>query len=126
MEFPKNNILDQWLDANKNPEIDRFTERNLAITEKVNAILKDRNIKKKEFADMLGKKPSEVTKWLTGLHNLTLKSITRMEEVLQVDLINIEPIVEIHYVHIGVIKGGSLMDEISNGYENSEFELKIA
>ena len=54
----------------------------LAITEKVCAVLKERGIKKKQFAEMLGKSPSEVSKWLSGLHNLTLKSITKMEEVL--------------------------------------------
>lgn len=95
MEFPKNNILDNWLEANSNPEIDRFIERNLAITEKVCAVLKERDIKKKEFAKMLGKSPSEVSKWLSGMHNLTLKSITKMEEALAVNLINIEPIKQI-------------------------------
>ncbi|MEN3322233.1 helix-turn-helix transcriptional regulator [Mariniflexile soesokkakense] len=92
MEFPKNNILDNWLETSKNPEIDRFIERNLAITEKVCNVLKERNIKKTEFANMLGKSPSEVTKWLSGLHNLTLKSITKMEEALGINLINIEPL----------------------------------
>ena len=58
MEFPKNNILDNWLEANQNTEIDRFIERNLAITEKVCAVLKERGIKKKQFAEMLGKSPS--------------------------------------------------------------------
>jgi transcriptional regulator with XRE-family HTH domain len=55
-----------------------LTERNLAISNKVQNILDNRGIKQKEFAEMLGKKPSEVSKWLTGLHNLTLKSITKM------------------------------------------------
>ena len=86
MEFPKKNILDNWLKENQNPEVDRFIERNLEITQKVCVILKKRNIKKNEFAKMLNKKPSEVSKWLSGLHNLTLKSITKMEVALNVDL----------------------------------------
>jgi len=101
MEFPKNNILDHWLEADQNTEIDRFIERNLAITEKVCAVLKERGIKKKQFAEMLGKSPSEVSKWLSGLHNLTLKSITKMEEVLDINLINIDPIIE--YVYLGSV-----------------------
>lgn len=120
MEFPKNNILDNWLEANQNTEIDRFIERNLAITEKVCAVLKERGIKKKRFAEMLGKSPSEVSKWLSGLHNLTLKSITKMEEVLDINLINIEPIKEIEYVYLGSIPGGGIEDAI-NDYEETNY-----
>lgn len=118
MEFPKENILDNWLAKNKNPEIDRFIERNLEITQRVCVILKQRGIKKNEFAKMLGKKPSEITKWLSGLHNLTLKSITKMEVVLGVSLMNPEP----QYVYLGVVEGGS-QDVISAkaDYEQSYY-----
>lgn len=102
MKFSKENILDNWLEENKNPEIDRFIERNLEITQRVCVILKKRGIKKNEFAKMLGKKPSEVSKWLTGMHNLTLKSITKMEVALNIDLMNPEP----QYIYLGSIKGG--------------------
>jgi len=98
MKFPEENILDTWLETNKNPEIDKLVERNLAISEKVQSILDKRGIKQKKFAEMLDKKPSEVSKWLTGLHNLTLKSITKMEVALGEDLINIEPVKEYKYV----------------------------
>jgi transcriptional regulator with XRE-family HTH domain len=121
MEFPKDNILDNWLEANQNPEIDRFIDKNLAITEKVATILKEKGIKKKEFAKMLGKSPSEVSKWLTGLHNLTLKSITKMEEALGVNLINIEPEIEYKYVYLGSISGKPINQAI-NDYEESMVE----
>lgn len=121
MEFPKENILDTWLEENQNPEIDRFIERNLEITQKVCSILKQRNIRKKEFAKMLGKKPSEITKWLSGLHNLTLKSITKMEVALDVNLMNPEP----QYVYLGMVEGGA-KDMISSkdDYEQSYYTQK--
>ena len=52
---------------------------------------------------MLDKKPSEITKWLSGLHNLTLKSIIKMEVALGVNLMNPEP----KYVYLGLVEGGS-------------------
>ena len=116
MEFPKENILDNWLAANKDPEIDKFVEQNLAITEKVQRILEERNISQAEFARMLNKKPSEVSKWLSGLHNLTLKSITKMSVALHVDLINIEP--EYRYVYFGSVKGDDMQERI-NDYEEA-------
>ena len=118
MEFPKENILDTWLEENQNQEIDRFIERNLEITQKVCMILKKRGINKKEFAKMLNKKPSEITKWLSGLHNLTLKSITKMEVALGVNLMNPEP----QYIYLGMVEGGS-QDIISakDDYEKSYY-----
>lgn len=91
MEFPKNNIIDNWLKKHGDPEINKLVEKNLAITQKVHSILEERNISQGEFAKMLNKKPSEISKWLTGMHNLTLKSIIKMEVALDVDLISIEP-----------------------------------
>ena len=118
MEFPKENILDTWLEENQNPEIDRFIERNLEITQKVCSILKQRNIRKKEFAQMLDKKPSEITKWLSGMHNLTLKSITKMEVALGVNLMNPEP----QYVYLGRIEGGTKeMLSSKNDYEQTYY-----
>lgn len=88
MSFPKNNIIDNWLEENGDPEIEKLTERNLAISNKVQAILNQRGIKQKEFATILNKKPSEVSKWLSGLHNLTLKNITKMQVALGERLAN--------------------------------------
>lgn len=123
MNFPKENILDNWLEQNKNPEIDHFIERNLAITENISTLLKARGISQAEFAKMLGKSPSEVSKWLTGLHNLTLKSITKMEVALEVDLINIEP--QYKYVYLGSVKGDGLEEKINDYEETTAYQDAI-
>lgn len=121
MKFPKENIIDNWLDDNGSPEVSRLVKRNLAIADRVCHILKEKNINRSTFAEMLGKKPSEITKWLSGTHNLTMKSVDKMEAVLGVELIqvaqNIQPAKEIEYVYLGVIKGG-LSDAI-NDYEET-------
>lgn len=122
MEFPKENMLDNWLNTNRNTEIDRFVEKNLAITEKVAVLLKKRGISQKQFAKMLGKSPSEVSKWLTGMHNLTLKSIIKMEDVLDINLIHIEPQKEIEYVYLTSIKGSSVQSAIDD-YELTNYSI---
>ncbi|MFA7116608.1 MAG: helix-turn-helix transcriptional regulator [Bacteroidales bacterium] len=107
MGFPKENILDKWLEKNKNPEIDNFIEKNLAIVDKVHIALKDKGWTKAKFAELMGKNPSEVSKWLSGTHNLTLKSIIKMEVVLGMDLIYAEPITEDHYIFLGTIENNN-------------------
>lgn len=120
MKFPDNNIIDSWLEKNSDPAIDKMVEKNLAIIEKVNALLKERDISRTEFAEMLGKSPSEISKWLTGLHNLTLKSITKMEVALGVDLINIEP--QYKYVYLGSVKGDGLEENINDYEETTAYQ----
>jgi transcriptional regulator with XRE-family HTH domain len=116
----KNNIINNWLTNNGDIEIERLVKRNLAISNKVRKILSERNLSDKGLAKMLNKNQSEVSKWLSGSHNLTQKSIIKMEIALGVQLIYIE---QVHkYVYLGKIEG-KLEDEIkkysSNNYKKS-------
>ncbi len=43
----------------------------------------------KELAAAIGKKESEVSKWLSGIHNLTLQSLSLLEAGLGVNIITI-------------------------------------
>lgn len=96
----KNNIISDWLDQHGDPEIDRFVEKNLAITEKVRNAMILKGWNKSDLAKALDKSPSEVTKWLSGMHNLTLKSIVKMERVLGVELSSCTPISEVEYYEL--------------------------
>lgn len=42
---------------------------SFAISNKIDALMQERGLSKKEFADQLGKRPSEITRWLSGQHN---------------------------------------------------------
>ncbi|MEY3369173.1 MAG: hypothetical protein RI973_2328 [Bacteroidota bacterium] len=72
----------------KGPEdIERFVDKNLDISQQVHAILEEKGWTQGQFAEKLGKTDAEVSKWLSGMHNLTLKSIAKMEAVLGTDII---------------------------------------
>lgn len=64
------------------PDIERFVDINLAITEQVYTILEKKGWNQKDLAREMGKKESEMSRWLSGMHNLTLKSISKLETVL--------------------------------------------
>ncbi len=123
MKKTKNSITG-WLEVNSNPEINSFIDKNLAITEKVRIAMETKNWKSLDLAKAMDKSPSEVSKWLTGMHNLTLKSITKMEIALGIDLINIEPVKEVQYVYLGTIKGGDFQEAI-NDYEETIYAVAI-
>jgi len=65
----------------------RFVQKNLEISNQISEILKNKGLTQKKFAQMMGKQESEVSKWLSGLHNLTLKSVTLMEAYLNEEII---------------------------------------
>jgi len=46
-----------------------------------------KGMEKKQFAQKVGRKPSEITKWLSGTHNFTLYTLTDIEQVLNIKLV---------------------------------------
>ena len=75
------------LNAKILPENRIFVRKNLAISEQVEILRKERGWTQKELAQKLGKTESEISRLLSGLHNLTLKSIAKLEAVLGGDII---------------------------------------
>ena len=74
--------------AERGPEdIERFVDKNFDISQQVYALLKEKGWSQKDFAQKLEKSDAEISKWLSGMHNLTLRSISKMEAVLESDII---------------------------------------
>lgn len=125
----ENNLITNWLDENGDPEIEAFVGKNLAITEKVRQALEAKGWSHVQFAQAMGKSSSEVSKWLTGMHNLTLKSIIKMETALGMDLLHCEPIKEYEYVFLGMISNAGEMRQKSADYigtgEMSEYAVAM-
>lgn len=117
MENNRNNIISDWLEKNSNPEIAKLVEKNLAIANKIHEMLKERGLKPADLARMLDKKPSEISKWLTGTHTFTTKTITKIETVLGEDIIHIEAQKEYVYLKVLVNQEEDLEE---TAFENSE------
>ncbi|MBI5403447.1 MAG: helix-turn-helix transcriptional regulator [Ignavibacteriae bacterium] len=52
-------------------------------------VLNDRGIKQNEFAEKMKKSESEISKWLSGYHNFTIKTIAKIESELGIELIQV-------------------------------------
>lgn len=46
-----------------------------AISNRIYELMTERGLSKLQFAQALGKRPSEVTKWLSGQHNFTIRTL---------------------------------------------------
>jgi transcriptional regulator with XRE-family HTH domain len=122
-------MISDWLDQYGDPEIYAFVEKNLAIVDKVHTVLETKGWSKAQLAEAMGKSPSEVSKWLSGMHNLTLKSIIKMEAALGIDLIHCEPVKEYEYVFLGFLSNMEDLKTKSEEYtqttEPEEFSIAM-
>lgn len=70
------------------PKNEKFIEKNTDIVEEIYALMEQNGVNsQKELAQLLGKKESEVSKLLSGVQNMTLRSITNLEVALGADII---------------------------------------
>lgn len=70
-------------------EQERNFELSFAIAERIDAVLKANGLTQKSFAQTLGKRESEISKWLTGRHNFTLETIAKIESALGCRLVEV-------------------------------------
>ena len=63
-------------------EVRIFVRQYTDIVLRINQILRVKGYTQKDLADRMKKKPSEINKWLKGNHNLTLKTLAKLEAEL--------------------------------------------
>lgn len=58
--------------------IKQETNLEFGVSDRLAELMEERGITKRSLAQALGKRPSEVTKWLSGQHNFTLRTIAML------------------------------------------------
>ena len=56
--------------------IHKEVEMKMAVSNRIYELMQEKGLSKAEFARSIGKRPCEVTKWLSGQHNFTLATLT--------------------------------------------------
>ncbi|HRK54390.1 MAG TPA: helix-turn-helix transcriptional regulator [Cyclobacteriaceae bacterium] len=64
-----------------------FVRKYGDIVVRINQLLREKGFTQKELADKLEKRPSEISKWLGGEHNFTLRSLSKLEAELGEEII---------------------------------------
>ena len=65
-----------------NPEIRRMVDMSIKIVDRIHEILKAKGLKQKDLALRLGKKESEISRWMRGTHNFTIDTLIAIEDAL--------------------------------------------
>lgn len=67
----------------------RSVSKMLDVADRIHAILVQKQMSQRDLAMALHKSESEISKWLSGSHNLELKTIIRIEEALGEDILTV-------------------------------------
>lgn len=84
-----NTSFDEML-SNTSPAIQQEVSMEFAISNRIYELMTQRGLTKLQFAQALGKKPSEVAKWLSGQHNFTLRTISMLSTYFGKPLIKVD------------------------------------
>lgn len=70
----------------------RSVRKMLDVADRIHWLLEQKGMSQKDLAVALHKSESEISKWLSGTHNLELKTILRIEEALGEDILAVPSI----------------------------------
>ena len=69
------------------PQMSQQISKRMKLAAQIDDVLMSRGLTNQEFAFMMGKKPSEITRWLSGTHNFTTETLWEIERVLNIQLL---------------------------------------
>ena len=88
----KTNTLFEQCVAKAAPEVKAEVSLNMDIANRIHDLLKARGMTQRNLADLLGKRESEISRWLTGSRGFTTATLAKISAALG------EPIVEVRHV----------------------------
>ena len=65
-----------------NPKIRHMVDLSFKIVDRIHEILKAKGLKQKDLALRLGKKESEISRWMRGTYNFSLDKLMAIEDAL--------------------------------------------
>jgi plasmid maintenance system antidote protein VapI len=94
----------QWRIANA-----EWLKKSGAIALRVLMALKEKNMSQKTLAEIMNVSPQQVNKIVKGSENLTLETISKLEQALDIDLINISKNYSIRQPQLSIVAEPSVI-----------------
>lgn len=111
-------------------EIKDNIDFNIDIVNRIFDILEERSMTQREFALLLGKNEAEISRWMQGTHNFTMKTIKKIENRLDAHILEVikntdfSPINIVDKVLILSVPNGKKTYLGHNSQDISHFETK--
>jgi transcriptional regulator with XRE-family HTH domain len=109
------------------PEVRIFVRKYGDIVVRINQLIREKGYTQKKLADQLQKTPSEISKWLGGDHNFTLRSLAKLEAELGAEIIYVPKKDSFHVQRGGQVKATAVKAEpISGKVSFKDTKRKVA
>ncbi len=70
-------------------KIHKEVDMEMAVSNRIYELMTQKGLSKAEFARSIGKRPCEITKWLSGQHNFTLCTVAMLSSVFGQPIITV-------------------------------------
>lgn len=70
-------------------EIKEEINLTFTISNKIDELMRERELSKKQFADQIGRRPSEIIRWLSGQHNFTVSTLAMLSAFFGKSIISV-------------------------------------
>jgi transcriptional regulator with XRE-family HTH domain len=71
------------------PETRESVAMSFRIVDRIHDILKEKGLKQKDMASLLGKSEAEISKWMRGTHNFTIGTLVAIEAALDAPILEV-------------------------------------
>ena len=85
----KTNALVQSCLSEVSQDVKTEIDLSFAIVDKIDAVLKEKGMTQRELAEALGKNEAEVSRWMRGTHNFTIRTLAKISNVLGTQIIGV-------------------------------------
>lgn len=72
------------------PEERAEARLSFQISNRLDLLMKEKGLSKKQFAESIGKRPSEITRWLSGEHNFTIATLAMLSTFFGQPIITVQ------------------------------------
>lgn len=115
----KNSLFDQCV-ANVAPEVMKEVSLNIDIANRIYDLLKEKKMTQREFAALMGKRESEISRWLTGSHGFTTTTLAKIAAVLGEPIVMVKKDPQVQYVFVPIQSYITLSERFGGTYVNKE------
>ena len=115
----KNSLFDQCV-ANVAPEVMEEVSLNVDIANRIYDLLKEKKMTQREFAALMGKRESEISRWLTGSHGFTTTTLAKIAAVLGEPIVMVKKDPQVQYVFVPIRNYITLSERFGGTFVNKE------
>lgn len=81
-------------------ETSNFIDHSLEIAHQIELLMEQKGMLQKDLAKAMDKTEAEISKWLCGFHNFTIKTISKIEAVLEAKIITTPYSIEVETLEL--------------------------